>query len=179
MQKLLGEEHASRLRDGQGRCADVLIEEAAELALPDAEAVGEPLDRCAGAVERALCNARHGAGDGAGGAAPCGRVRRDLRTAAKAGAKARLLGSGGGRKEAAVLAECRTRGADGAAVDASGGDADEEAAIEARIASLERAMADLGVERAGSSGMDPSTVLIMFSVLPLGGYVWPFSDVME
>ena len=118
VQKLLGEEHAARLRDGQGRCADVLIEEAAELTLAHAERGGELLDRCAGAVERALCNAGHGAADGAGGAAPCGRVRRDLRAAAEAGAEAGLLGSGGGQKEAAVFAHGRARGTDGAAVDA-------------------------------------------------------------
>ena len=96
MEKLLSEEHAPRLRDGQGRCADVLIEEAAELALAHAEAGGELLDGGAGAVERALCNAGHGAADGAGSAAPCGRVRCDLRAAAEAGAEAGLLGSGGG-----------------------------------------------------------------------------------
>ena len=146
VEKLLGEEDAARLRDGQGGCADVLIEEATELAFSHTERGGELLDRGAGAIECTLCNAGHGAADRAGSAAPCGRVRRDLRTAAEAGAEAGVLGSGGRGKEAAVVAHGRARGADGAAIDAGGGDTGEEAAIEARIAGLERAIADFGLE---------------------------------
>jgi hypothetical protein len=126
---------------------DVLIEEAAELALAHAQAVGEPLDRCAGAVECALCDARHGATDGACGAAPCRRLRRCFRTATEAGAEAGLLCRRSAHKKTAMLTHRRARGADGAAVDASRGDGSEEAAIEAGIAGLQRAIADVGIER--------------------------------
>ena len=71
VEKLLSEEDSTRLCDGQWRCADMLIEEAAELALSHAERGGEPLDRGTGAVECALCNAGHGTADRAGSATPC------------------------------------------------------------------------------------------------------------
>src|SRR6185437_15138070 len=106
----------------QRRCPDVLVEEAAGLALAHTERVGETLDRCVRAIERAFGDASHGAADGVRGAAPCGRLRRNLRTTTEAGAEAALLGGGGCRKEAAVLEHGGTRGADGAAVDAGRGD---------------------------------------------------------
>ena len=147
VQKLLGEEHAAGLRDGQWRGTDVLIEQAAELALADAERGREPLDRRTRAVERALGDASHRAAHRVCSATPCRRVRRDLRAAAEAGAEAGLLCSGGGWKEAAVLAHRCARGTDRTAVDAGGGDTGEEAAVEARIVRLERAIADVGVEQ--------------------------------
>jgi hypothetical protein len=147
MQELFGEEHAAGLRNCQGRCADVLIEEAAELTLANAESFGEPFDGGTGTVECALRDTRHGTADGAGGAAPRGRLRRNLRTAAQAGAKAGLLGSSRGSKEAAVLAKRGASWADGATVDMSGGDGDEEAAVKARIARLQSAIADVWIEQ--------------------------------
>ena len=186
MQKLLGEEHAARLRDGQGRCADVLIEKAAELALAHAERVGELLDRCAGTVECALGDAGHGAADGACCAAPCRGLRRNLRPAAKAGAKAGLLCRRGAREEAAVVAHRRARRADGSAVDAGGSNGGEEVTIEARIAGLKGAIANVGIQQNGigpdgswGSGMGEYGVHHLFSVLRVVHYVWPFSDVME
>jgi hypothetical protein len=47
-----------------------------------------------------------------------------------------------------MLPHGRARGADGTAVDTSRGDGGEEAAIEAGIAGLQRAIADLGIEGA-------------------------------
>ena len=127
----------------------MLIKEAAQLTFAHAEAFGEPLDGGARTVERALCNAGHGAADGACGAAPRGRVRGNLRAAAEAGAKAGLLCGGGGGEKAAVVAQGSAGRADGAAVDARGGDANEEAAIEADIARLQRAIADVRIQQNG------------------------------
>src|ERR1700734_1765770 len=89
MEELLGEEHAAGLRNCQGRCADVLVEEASELTLAHAESFREPLDGGSRTVESALRDTRHGTADGACGAAPCRRLRGNLRTAAAAVEKKR------------------------------------------------------------------------------------------
>ena len=62
VQKLLGEENAARLRNGQGRCADVLIEETAELTLAYAERGGKAARRTrSGRRERPRrCGPSHG-----------------------------------------------------------------------------------------------------------------------
>src|SRR5580692_4149043 len=146
MKELLGEEHAAGLRNCQGRCADVLIEEAAELTPAHTESFCEALDRGPGAVERALGDPRHGTADGGCGATPCRRLRGNLGAAPEAGAKSRLLGGGGSREEAAVPAHRGANGTDGTAIDAGAGDGGEEASIKARIARLQGAIADVWIE---------------------------------
>ena len=81
-----------------GEAPEVLAEQAAQLALADAEALGQGFD--VAVVQRAGLDQRQRAGDGVGGAAPGAEVGRGLRAAAQAGPKARLLGRRGGGVEA-------------------------------------------------------------------------------
>ena len=57
MDQLLGEEHAARLRHRDGRRAEVLLEEAPQLPLADAEPLGQRVDAVV-AVERAVGDER-------------------------------------------------------------------------------------------------------------------------
>ena len=76
-------------------------------------------------------------------------ARRELGAAAQAGPVARDFGRRGAREEAAVLAARHPHRAHGTAIDARRRDADEEAAVEARIVRGERAVAGVGIERHG------------------------------
>src|SRR5262249_41281777 len=73
-------------------------------------------------------------------------ARRELGPAAQARSVAARFRGRGARKEAAILALRRLDGADRAAINARRRDRDEEAAVEARVARTERAVADAGVE---------------------------------
>ena len=144
--------------------------------------VGAPRDRgrrrvfyrCGGAVEGAFLDAarardtafavpRHAGDCGA----ISGRQRRQARKPACSAAAALAK-----KRQCSERRACR---ADGAAVDAGGGDADEETAIEARIASLERAIADIGIKQDKTSavpsrgGMTEYGVHHLFSVHRSGG----------
>jgi hypothetical protein len=141
--ELLGEEDAAGLRYGDGGCSEMLVEEPAELAFADAEAFGESFYGCAVAVEGAVGDESEGAGDGVGGSAPGGEVGGGFGAATEAGTEAGLLCGGGGGEEADVFVFRGACGADGTAVDAGGGDAYEEEAVEAWIAALQCAIANL------------------------------------
>src|SRR5262249_31594283 len=108
--------------------AELLREEAAEVALADTEPLGQ---RRRALLERALADQPDRAGHGGRGAERRRAAGRGLGAAAEAGAEAGLLGGRGAGEEAHVLAPGQRRGAAGAAVDARRGDAEHEAAFEA------------------------------------------------
>ena len=147
MQELLGEQHAPRLGDGDGRGAEVLLEQPAQLPAADAQPLGQRLDAGLVLVQRALGDQRERAAHGIGRAAPEGKVGRDLGPAAQAGPEARLLRRGGRGEEPAVLEFRRARRADRPAVDAGRGHAHEHPAIEAGIVALEGAVVGLAIEQ--------------------------------
>ncbi len=140
--ELLGEEDAAGLGDRDGRGAEMLVEEAAELALAEAEAGGEGFDGGGRAVEGAVGDEGECAGDGIRSAAPGGELGCGLGPAAEAGTEAGFLRGGCGGEEAAVLRPGGAGGTDGAAIDAGGGDADEDQAVETGVPALECAIAD-------------------------------------
>jgi hypothetical protein len=147
VQQLLGEQHAPRLGDGDGRGAEMVLEQPPELAATDAQPLGQYLDIGIAAVERTLGDQGQGAVYRVGGAAPEGEVGRDLGPAAQAGPEARLLRRSGRGEEAAVLELGRARGADRPAIDAGRGAADEDVAVEASIVALESAVVGPVVEQ--------------------------------
>ena len=144
MDQLLGQQHAAGLGDGDRRGAEVLAEQPPQLPLADAEPVGQGVD--VAVVERAGLDQDERAGDGVRRAAPGAEVRRGLRPAAQAGAKARLLRRRGGGIEGHVLALGRARRADRAAVDAGGLHPDEQAPVEAGVAGFKGAVAGVVIE---------------------------------
>ena len=150
--QLLREQHASRLGDRHRRGAEVLHEQASELARADAESLGERIDAGLVAVERAVGDQREAARHRVRRAAPGAEVGCGLGPAAQAGPEARLLGSGGGGVEPAVLEPGGTRRADRPAIDPGRGDAHEEPAVEALVACLERAVAGCRIESVHPSG---------------------------
>src|SRR5690606_23295109 len=75
---------------------------------------------------------------------------RELRPAAQARPEAFALGGRRAREEAAMVAPRRARGAHRAAVDAGGGHADEEAAVEARIVAAQGLVALVRAEEHGT-----------------------------
>src|SRR5260370_13070293 len=81
----------------------MLLEQAAELTLTDAQPLGEPFDACIIAVERAISDQGKPAQNRVRRTAPCAELRRRLRSATQAGAEPRL--SGGSRRcmETAIL----------------------------------------------------------------------------
>jgi hypothetical protein len=165
--ELLGEENAAGLRYGDGRGSQMLMEEAAELALADAEAFGECFYGCAVAVEGAVGDEGEGAGDGVRGSTPGGEIGGCLGSAAQAGAETGLLRGRSGGEETSVFVFRGAGWTDGPAVDAGGGDAYEEEAVEAGITALQGAIANLSTGefhvRIFSSG---------------GGVNWRFSDMV-
>ena len=100
--ELLGEQDPAGLGDGDRRGAEVLVKEAPQLALADAQAFGQIID--ARLVERAKLDQGERAGDGVGGATPGAEIGSGFRAAAQAGAEPCLLGGGGGGIEGHVLA---------------------------------------------------------------------------
>ncbi len=140
-----GELHAEGLRDADGRRAEVFDEEAAEMTSGDAEAVGEGFD--AAGIEGPGFDEAEAAGDGLGGAEPGRGAGSGLRAAAEAGTEAGFFGGIGGGEVDDVRFLRRGRGADGPAVDAGGGDGDEDLAVEAGVAGAADLLAKERIER--------------------------------
>jgi len=147
VQELLCEQHATGLGDGNGRGAEVTLEQSAKLPGADPQAIRQPLDVGLLAIERAFGNQRQGATDRVGAAAPKGEVGRDLRPAAQARPEAGLLGRRRRRVEATILETRHASRAYRPAVYLGRGDADEDAAIEAGIVALEGAVIRFAVEQ--------------------------------
>jgi len=143
LDQLLGEEDAARLRDGDRRHAEMLVEQAAQLAFAHAKAFRKRADSAFIAVETAFGDQRQRTRHRVGRAAPGRGVGRDLGPASEARAEAGTLRRRGTREEAAILALRRACWADRPAIDAGRGDADEEPAVETRIARRKRAIADV------------------------------------
>src|SRR6185437_2839756 len=143
--ELFGEEHAPRLRHRHRRGAQMLVEQAPELAPADAEPLGQRLDAGVG-VERAVGHERQRARHRVRAAAPEGEVGRGLRPAAQAGPEPRLLRRRRRGEEAAIGEFGRAGGADRPAIDPGRGHADEKPAVETRVARGECAVTGLMVE---------------------------------
>ncbi len=143
MDQLLGQQHAAGLGDRDRRGAQVLAEQAPQLALADAEALGQGVD--VGLVECAGLDQAQRAGDGVRGAAPGGEIGRGFGTAAQARPVAGFLGAGGREVEGDVLGFRRAGRADRTAIDAGGLDAYEQASVEPGVAGGDGAVAGVGV----------------------------------
>ena len=143
-EEFLGEEDAMRLRDGDGRRADVAVEEPPELPVADAQAPRQLVDSVV--AEAALGDEVQGAGDRSRRSIPAGEPRRHLGPTPQARAKAQLVRRGGARQEDAVLELRDGRRADGAAVDAGAHHGRVEAPVEARVARAEGAIAGVAVQ---------------------------------
>src|SRR5215470_2329042 len=98
------------------------------------------------ALKTALLDQPQRASDGGRGSEPCGRARRAFRTAAQTGAIARLSRGGGRRKISAIFLHGGRCRADRTAIDPAPMHADEEFAIEPRIARQPRPRTDVPVE---------------------------------
>ncbi len=147
MDQLLGEQNPTGLGHRHGRGAQMLVEQAAQLPLTDAEAFRKTVHTGILAVQGAVLDQGQGARHRVGRSPPGAGLRGCFRSAAEAGTEARLLGGGGGRKEAAMLELGRARRADRPAVDPGGGDPDEHAAVEAPIAGLKSPVANLRINQ--------------------------------
>ena len=112
----LGEMKPARLRDGDGRRADVTQEQAVKVTRSYADARSQLFDDSF--VQRAVVNEPQRTADDRGGAEPRGRAGRRLGPAAQAGPEAGSRGGGGGRVVADVRALAGRRWADRAAIDA-------------------------------------------------------------
>ena len=86
--ELLGEEDPAGLGDGDRRGTEMLVKEAPQLALADAQAFGQIID--ARLVERAKLDQGERAGDGVGGATPGAEIGSGFR-AGSAGRGGTLL----------------------------------------------------------------------------------------
>ena len=141
----LGELHAEGLRDADGRSAEVFDEESAEMAAGDAEAVGEGFH--AAGIEGSGFDEAETAGDGLGGAEPGRGAGGCLWAAAETGTEAGFFGGIGRGVVDDVGFLRRGRWADGSAVDAGGGDGDEDFAVKAGVASAADLLAEERIER--------------------------------
>ena len=144
------------------------LEQSPQLPTADAKSPGQGLDVGVLAVECAVGDERQRPAHRVGRAAPEGEVGRDLRPAAQAGPKARLLRSGGRGEEAAVLELGRARGADRPAIDAGRGAAHEDMAVEASVVALESAVVGPVVEQFHRG-----------TLLHTCAQRWPFSDLSD
>ena len=142
--ELFGEQHAPCLRDRDRRGAEMLLEQAPQLALADAEASGQYVD--IGLVQRAVLDQAQGARHRVRRAAPSAEIGRGFRPAAQAGTEARFLRGSRSRKKDDVLQQRRARRTDRAAIDSGCLDAAEEAAIKAGIALADGAVAGFVIE---------------------------------
>ena len=140
----LGEQQAVRLRELHRGHAELPLQGPSEMTLADAQLAGE-LGH-APAIERARADAvcrhsrqpRHGVDQ-----RPAGR---QLGPAAEAGAESVPLGGRGGVEETPAIGVGHSRGTHRPAVDPRRGDADEEHPVEAGVACIQRASADVGTE---------------------------------
>jgi hypothetical protein len=139
VEQLLCRLHAARQRDVDGRGAEVLHEEPAQVPRGHAQAIRESIDALA--VERAITNQPQRAGHDARGAEPCRRAGRRLGTATQAGPEAGGFSGGSGRVVADVLILGRSRRAYRTAVNFCGDDGDEKPAVEPRVTRLPRPVA--------------------------------------
>jgi len=159
----LREQQLLRLREFHRRYAELGAESAAQVPVGDAQARGDSVQSLL--VQRPVFHhARGGLGE-ARGRIHARVAGRELGPAAQARPVAAGLRGGRARKEAAVLALGRLDGAHRAAINARRRDRDEKAAVEPRIARLERPVTDVGVKRHAR---------IMGAA---AGLVWPFSDI--
>jgi hypothetical protein len=148
--QLLGQQHPPGLGHADRRGAQVLQEQPPQLPPADAHAFGQALD--ISVVERAGLDQGQGARDGVGRAVPGAQLRRGLGPAAQAGAIAGLLGRGGAGVEGDVLAQRRAGRAHRPAIDARRPHRHEQPAVEAGVAGLDGAVANVGVESSMRSG---------------------------
>ncbi len=132
IEQTFGREQAVGLSHRHGRRTEMLDKEPAEMPIADAEPAGKTAN--AGVVEGALANFAKRPDDGGGSSVPWGRPRRAFGPAPKARAQSGGYSGGRGRVVIDVLLAWGTRGADGPAKDPGRADADEEAAVEARVA---------------------------------------------
>ena len=145
LEELAREVRAPRPRDGLRRRAQVLLEEAAQVAARHAEALGERVDPRG--VERAVRDEAQPPGDRDRRADGHRRGGRRVRAAPQARPQTLLLRGRGGRVEADVLAARRGRGATRATVDARRVHADDEVPLEAPVAAEHRVEHAVIVER--------------------------------
>ena len=182
-QQLLGGQQAARLQPGQRGDAQLGLEHAAQVAVAHAQAGGQAghaggfVAPGVGRVQQARGVARQQGGGIL--RRPRRGLRRQLRPAAQAGAEARAFGLRRVGEEAAVLAPRGLHAADRAAVDAGGGHAGEERAVEARVVRLQGAVAGVGVERGGGrvhGGHDRPAARAdsPFSDMPIRAARWPY-----
>ncbi len=142
--QLFREVNATGLRDGYWSRAQISQEQAPQMPRADSQSVRKIVD--AAVVERAFADEFQGSRNGRGCAEPGWGSGRSFGSAAQAGAESGFCGSGGGRVVSNVFDFGRGGGADGSAVDSRRGDADEEAAVEAGIASQAGSFAGFFVE---------------------------------
>src|SRR5579871_1412791 len=145
----------------------MFFEQPTQLPLAHAEAFGKRWNAPVTAIERAFSDQRKCARDCARRSAPRCGIGRDFRTAAEARPETGHLSGGSARKEAAILALRRTRGANGTTIDSRGRDPDEEAPVEPGVACPER----------------PVTYIVRRHHLRMmrrsREKVWPFSDMND
>ena len=151
VEELLGEMEAPRVRDVDRRRAQMLEEEAPQMAGGHAGTRGQRVD--ARLVERSFADQPQRARDDRRRAEPRRRPGRGFGTAAQTGAVARRLGGSGGRKIADVIVFRRAHRAHRPAIDPRRRDGDEEAAVEARVMGTPRAIAGLASELQGDGSI--------------------------
>src|SRR2546426_1641016 len=139
LQELPGEMQPACAQDFGRRSGEMSREQAAQVAIGDAQPLREAR-RIAGLLEQAESARERGRGAGLGG-----RAGSRVGAAAEAGAVAGRLRGGCGRKKDDVFAARQTRRAAWTAIDVRRPHAEEEAAGEASIAALDRAVAGFGI----------------------------------
>lgn len=154
--RLLGEVPGEVRTPGQrhrlGRRAQSLQKKAAQVPRGHPEPRRQRVN--AAPVERSLVDETEGARDGRRGAHPGGGSGRGVGAAAPAGTEARELGGGGAGEEAHVAAGRDLRRAPGATIDSGRCDREDEAPLEAAIATAGSAIAGIGVEGRRSRNHD-------------------------
>ena len=130
--QLLGEVYSPRLRNCYGRCAEIAQKKPAQMARTDAEALRQAFD--AAVIKRALTDQLQSPGNAGRCSQPRRRSGRRFGTAAQTRPEPGFGGRRSGWEITDVGRFRRWRGTDGPAIDSGRGHADEEAAIEARIA---------------------------------------------
>jgi hypothetical protein len=160
-QQLLGRQQPARLQVLDRRHAELGLEDAAQVALADADArgqarhrriIGQPGVRIVHQPRRLLRQDRRRILD-----RPPRRARRQFRAAAQARPETGRLGQRRMGEETAVLAPWRAHAAYRPAVDAGGRHAGEEAAVETCVTGLEGAVACVRID--GCGGLDHAAMV--------------------
>jgi hypothetical protein len=141
--------NAAGLRHGDWRSTKVLPEEPAQLPFHDTQAFGQG-SQIAPVIERPMLDQGERAVDRIRRASPRANIGRRFRPAAQAGSIARLLSRRRGRIEDHVVSFWRGSRAHWAAIDARRLHSAEEAAIEARVARLDGAVASVLIKIHGT-----------------------------